>query len=211
MATTQADIFNATQLQQKAIVLASIYQHYGWRQQADGSWAQGADGREIPNYLDTLRITRKDIHRVQLMTSGVKSFVAFQQAQGNDSVFVNNLEEINLSPNKLRVIFGFALETATGAADTDTPDLLTFATPAEKEVLNGTFSLKANTLQIVKQSQIKSAFVNDDAVKNYFRLPEPLIWESGNSIEFQTDLAAGFAAAAHKFQRITAVTFELTK
>jgi hypothetical protein len=210
-AVTQADIFNTTQLQMREIVMAAIYKHYGW-EIINGDWQKGATGKEIPDLLNKQRITRRDIYDTNYLTIGQDTFKFFDRQAASKPAFYSNLREVSLQGNKMYIFFGLVFELATGASATDAASALLFTTPtlvADAPVINGQASYRINTKQELDATPVKHLFVNDDAIKNYFRFPEPIVWEPGNTQEFELRLAAAYGATAFRYGRVIAVGFEL--
>lgn len=210
-AVTQADIFNVTQLQQEDIVLTAIYKHYGWKN-VGGTWTRGKNGKEIPDLLNKQRITRRDIYDTNYLTPLADTFKFFDRASGAKPAFYSNLREVSLQGNKMYVFFGIMFELATGAGAADAASALLFAQPTlvtDAQVINGQVSYKINTKQELDATPWKSLFVNDDAIKNYFRFPEPIVWEPGNLQEFELRLAAAYGATTYRYARVTVIGFEL--
>jgi hypothetical protein len=195
--TTQADIFNVTQLQVKDIVQQAIAQHYG--------------ERSVPEFLDKLIIRRKDLYAIKYLTPLQNTFKFFDTLLAE---FFTNVKEVSTGGRKMYVLFGIQFELATGAAANDAASALNFTTPVagtDEEVLNGEFSFKINTKTRVENSLVKSAFVNDDAIKNYFRFPQPIVWEPSNQAEIELRLSAAYAAGVHKYGKFVLVGYELSQ
>lgn len=209
--TTQADIFNPSQLQVKEIVLAAIYQHYGYEQNAAGEWKPGPAAREIPELLDKLRLTRKDLHQIRYLTPTESSFDFFDKAQDPNAPFASNFKEASLTGNKMMVFFGVTGELATGAAAADTPDILAFGTPGagDEELINGLVSYECNKQKELDTVAFKTLFINDDGIKNYFRFPRIIIWEPSNDQKLSIKLSKAYAAGVHKFAKFSLIAFEL--
>lgn len=210
-AATQADIFNPSQLQVKDIVMAAIYQHYGYTQNAAGQWTSGPAARQIPELLDKLRITRKDLHQIRYLTPTESVFEFFDKAQDPNAPFASNFKEASLQGNRMMVFFGITGELATGAAAADTPDILAFGTPGagDEELINGLVSWDINKEKELDVVAFKSLFINDDAIKNFFRFPRIIIWEPSNDQKLTLRLSKAYAAAVHKFAKFSLIGFEL--
>lgn len=212
---TQANIFDPSQLQIKDIIAAAIYQHYGYTQTPGGQWGpkNSKSARDIPPLLDALRITRKDIFHIQYLTPAVDQSKAFFTA-AQSSEFFSNFKEASLPANKMFIIAGIQAELATGAAAADTPDILDFKTPVagtDEEVLNGLVFWTINTQKEIDGVPYKSLFVNDDGIKNFLRLPRMVVWEPNNQMDFTVKLCKAYAAATHKFIKISLMGYELTR
>lgn len=190
--TTQADIFNVTQLQIKDIVDQAIAQHFS--------------GKEMPKLINKQIIRRRDIFDILYLTPGATNFKFFTAA--NKGVF-SNLTDVSLPNNKMYVFFGIVAETATGAAAGDQPAILNFVSTVDEEVLNGKFTYKVNSKIRVEDTLYKTAFINDDAIKNYFRFPQPIVWEPSGQNELELALCAAIGAGVHKFQRMALLGVEL--
>lgn len=213
---TQANIFDPSQLQIKDIIAAAIYQHYGYTQNPGGNWVpkNSKSAREIPPLLDALRITRKDLFHVQYLTPTESVFNFFNAAQDAQKPFNSNFKEPSLPSNKMFIIAGIQAELATGAAAADTPDILDFKTPVagtDEEVLNGLIFWQINTQKEIDGVPYKSLFINDDGIKNFLRLPRMIVWEPNNQMELQVRLCKAYAAATHKFAKISLLGYELTR
>lgn len=190
---TQADPFNVSQLQIKDIVLTAIRQHFG--------------GREVPKILDKQIVRRRDIYQIQHLTVGESVFKFFTKLSA--SPFFSNLKEVSLASNKMYIFFGIVAETATGASAADAASALAFAASADEEILNGEIMYKVNTKTRIEGQPYKTAFINDDAVKNYLRFPQPIVWEPAGENELELRLAAAFGAGVFKYQKFTLVGYEL--
>lgn len=213
-AATQADLFNPSQLQVKSIVMNAIYAHYGWKKR-DGKWSKDgiSTARPIPELLDKLRITRRDLHQVRYLTPTESTFKFFDKSQDPNKPFESNFREASLPANKMMIFFGIVGELATGAGAADTSDILAFgvAGAGDEEFTNGIVSYEINKEKEVDEVLLKSLFVNDDAIKNYFRFPRPIVWEPSNGQALELKLSKAYAAGTHKYGRFTLVGFELTR
>jgi hypothetical protein len=194
----QADLFNPSQLQIKDIIKEGIRQHYG--------------EREVPKFLDKMRIVRKDLFHIQYLTPTIDAFSFFNGAQPAN--FFSNFKEASLTGNKMYVIGGIQAELATGAAAADTTDILDFKTPVagtDEEVLNGFIFWKCNTIQELEYNLYKGLFLNDDGMKNFWRSPRLIVWEPQNQMEMQIRLCKAYAAGVHKFLKLSLMGYELTR
>ena len=199
-ATMQADIFNITQLQKKDIVKQAIKNHYG-------------DSREVPNIEDKLRLVRHDLYQTKYLTIGTDGFDFFNQQGDPNKPLEHNFDFPTLPPNKLWLFFGIRAEVATGAAATDTSDILLFNAPAlvaDAPLLNSQVTFKINTKIEIDRNPFKELFINDDAIKSYHRFEEPIAWEPGGQIQLTFKLAKAYGAGVFRFLRPTLVGIELT-
>jgi hypothetical protein len=212
MLTTQANLFSDTQLQIKEIVKTAIYQHYGWLN-VNGQWVKPNGARDIPELLDQLRITRKDFFQIRYLTPTESTFRFFDKAQDANKPFESNFKEASLTANKMFLVFGISGELATGAAATDTPDILAFGAPGagDEETTNSLINWEINRQKEIEDVVFKSLFINDDAIKNFLRLPRIIVWEPSNSQILTLQLAKAYAAATHKFAKFTLHGLELSR
>lgn len=210
--TTQANLFSDTQLQIKEIVKTAIYQHYGW-QLINGNWTKVDGARDIPELLDQLRITRKDYFQIRYLTPTESTFRFFDKALDANKPFESNFKEASLTGNKMYLVFGISGELATGAAATDTPDILNFGAPAagDEEVTNSLINWEINRQKELEDVAWKSLFVNDDAIKNFLRLPRIIVWEPNNGQILTHQLAKAYAAGTHKFAKFGLHGLELSR
>lgn len=197
-----ANIYDESQLQIEAIVRTALNQHYGEKPQ--------------PKIISTLRIKPKTLfHRKHIGGSagaaGETRHDFFTVGQSADAPFASNFKNANNPGDQFFLIFGLQVLTAVGASAADAEDILDYSRPVDGEVLNGLLSFDVNNEEIFEDLNIGPAFINDESIPGFFRLPKIAVWEPDNNMKMQLRLADAFAAATYRYCKIVQWGIELSK
>jgi hypothetical protein len=175
----------------KRFILAALFLHFAWEQDEDGEWSRGRNGRPISVPKEALNIKRVDyFERVYL---GAKDTIElFNKGEVTDT-FRSNFRHSTLPQDKFFVIVGIQLRSATAAPTANYGDVA-FDTVTENQLLNGLLDFEINGQKEVDRDPIESKFINGDAMPNFFRLPEPIVWEPNQNMTLRIKLPKAFDA-----------------
>lgn len=200
------NIYDPTQLEIKDIVKDSIFLHYGWSKK-NNEWIKG-NGRAIPKVLDALNIRREDFYIRKSIggdgaEAGERSHTFFDKGGDSKDIYSSNYLNANLPTDKFYIIYGISLKVATAKAATASISTMRFEAATDPKIVNGFISWRVNQDSELNKMPVKTAFGNTDGIKNYFRLPKPVVLEPNEAQELTLNLSKSFGANEYKFADFT--------
>jgi hypothetical protein len=206
-------LLTTASLELKQMIMAAIYMHYGWEQTPSGQFARGKNSRTFRVPTEALRIKRVDyFERVYL--DNQTHITLFDKGEVSNTLR-SNFRFATMPQDKFFVIVGVQLRSADGAGTVDIATL-NFDTVTELEVLNGLVNLSVNGEYEVEKEPVDSKFINGESLPNFFRLPEPVVWEPNESMKLELQLAKAFdsknaTTPVHKWAEVKLIGYLLEK
>jgi hypothetical protein len=208
----QVELLTEKMLALPQLIFAAIFQHYGWKFE-NGRPIRGNNAREFRVPVEALKVRRVDyFERVYL--DNQTHITIFDKGEVTNSLR-SNFRFATMPQDKFFVIVGVQLRTADGAGTEDI-SALNFDTPTELEVLNGLINLSVNGEYEIEKEPVDSKFINGETIPNFFRLPEPVVWEPNESMKLELQLAKAFdskngTTPIHKWAELKLIGYLLEK
>lgn len=180
-----ANIFDATQTQMRAIILGVL------AAQAPGFIKAATDAQE------KVLIKRHVMFNKQYL-DGVNSLSPFDVEASGAAKFDSNFLARTMPQNKAFVVAGLQLQTANHAtASTAGMHQLVFVSPTNAGFLSSLVTLEIAGKKILDNQRVAGLIDNGDDIPDYVRFPELRVWQENTEINLLHQFPVAYTPAAN--------------